>query len=200
VEGAETRRETGTGQHPLNHDPSFSLPQALALPYGGHDDPRDPCAMSAAAAARSLLVAVAGFLFGLLVAAVALPVAAHAQDVAAPPPSTTRSVVVYGDDPCPASKGDEIVVCARQPESERYRIPKRFRGEKASQSPAGNSFANKFRSTEDNSRAAAGVPNSCSAVGSGGQSGCFLQMQRQAAAARLQEKNRQQDAESPDQP
>lgn len=139
------------------------------------------------AAARSLFVAFIGFLAGLMVAAVAVPIAVRAQEAA--PPSKTRSVVVYGSDPCPSSGTDEIVVCARQPESERYRIPKAFRGRKAAASPANNSFANKVRATEDNSRTAAGVPNSCSAVGAAGQSGCFLQMQRQAAAWKAQHRD-----------
>ena len=32
-------------------------------------------------------------------------------------------VVVYGRDACPRGSGDEIVVCGRRPENERYRIP-----------------------------------------------------------------------------
>ncbi len=141
----------------------------------------------ACSAFRSLTIAIAGFVAGLILAAIVLPVTAHAQvgPVENPPPRT-RSVIVYGDDPCPSSSNDEIVVCARQPEGERYRIPKRFRGQKAAAAPAGNSWANKAASTEDASRMAAGVPNTCSAVGTGGQSGCFLQFQTQAAQARRQ--------------
>ena len=138
-------------------------------------------------ALRSIAIAVLGFVAGLALAAIAVPVAAHAQTGPVEnPPAKTRSVIVYGDDPCPQSAGDEIVVCARQPENERYRIPKRFRGQKAAAQPAGNSWANSVRSTEDASRMAAGLPNTCSAVGTGGQSGCFQQFQNQAAAARRQ--------------
>ena len=36
-------------------------------------------------------------------------------------------IIVYGTDPCPRSTDDEVVVCARKPESERYRIPERYR-------------------------------------------------------------------------
>ena len=36
-------------------------------------------------------------------------------------------IIVYGTDPCPRSTDDEIVVCARKPETERYRIPERLR-------------------------------------------------------------------------
>ena len=42
----------------------------------------------------------------------------------AEPPQRITNLLVYGDDPCPKGEGDEIVVCARRPESERYRIPK----------------------------------------------------------------------------
>ena len=149
-------------------------------------------------AIRSALVAVFGFVAGLMLAAIAIPVAAHAQvgPVENPPPKT-RSVIVYGDDPCPKGDADEIVVCARQPEGDRFRIPKQFRGRKAASSPAGNSWANKARSTEDASRMAAGLPNTCSAVGTGGQSGCFLQFQTQAAEARRQAAD---DKATPDTP
>lgn len=36
-------------------------------------------------------------------------------------------LIVYGDDPCPTSSDEEIVVCARKPETERYRIPEDLR-------------------------------------------------------------------------
>src|SRR6187551_3821325 len=36
-------------------------------------------------------------------------------------------IIVYGTDPCPRSTDDEIVVCARKPESERFRIPEKLR-------------------------------------------------------------------------
>ena len=36
-------------------------------------------------------------------------------------------IIVYGTDPCPRSTDDEIVVCARKPESERFRIPEALR-------------------------------------------------------------------------
>src|SRR3546814_9383121 len=37
------------------------------------------------------------------------------------------SMVIYGEDPCPEGKDGEIVVCSRQPERDRYRLPKTFR-------------------------------------------------------------------------
>jgi hypothetical protein len=103
------------------------------------------------------------------------------------------NIIVYGDDPCPKGKGDEIVVCSRQPESERYRIPKRFRGKKLENSPAGNSWANKMATTEEVSRTAGGVPNSCSSVGAAGQTGCQQQFLTQSYRQRQQAKEQQQD-------
>ena len=139
------------------------------------------------ATARSLAVALFGFLVGLILTAMLVPIAAHAQtSVPTPAPGKTVSIIVYGDDPCPAATGDEIVVCARQPESERFRIPKRFRGRKTASSPAGNAWSNKVGATDNAGRAAAGLPNTCSAVGTGGQSGCFLQFQQQAGQAKAQ--------------
>jgi hypothetical protein len=161
--------------------------------------------MPALAAVRWLMFALAGFAIGLLLAATALPLAARAEPPAGTPPAVTPaskqsadnadlaagktiSIVVYGDDPCPTGKKDEIVVCAREPESERYRIPKRFRGKKE-QPAVGNAWNNKVRSTEDASRTAAGLPDTCSAVGSGGQSGCFAKFQTQSRLQRQQDKD-----------
>ena len=80
------------------------------------------------------------------------------------------TLVVYGDDPCPRSSADEIVVCARQPESERYRIPKALRGRKTNAAQDG-SWAGTARVLEYVSRQ--GLPDSCSPIGSYGQTGCF---------------------------
>ncbi len=58
---------------------------------------------------------------------------ALAQDAAPAPAAGSERVnlvIVYGDDPCPGSgNGDEIVVCARKGEEERYRIPEPLRGD-----------------------------------------------------------------------
>ena len=103
-----------------------------------------------------------------------------------PPARTEIHLAVFGTDPCPKGEGDEIVVCARLPESERYRIPKRLRDEKAALRPE-QSWAARARdidSTGNDQR-----PDSCSAVGSGGQTGCWekfmhdARVQREADAA-----------------
>ena len=41
--------------------------------------------------------------------------------------SRVNELIVYGNDPCPRGKGNDIVVCARRPESDRYRIPSNLR-------------------------------------------------------------------------
>lgn len=113
---------------------------------------------------------------------------AHAEEQAEavpdPTPETYRMLVVYGDDPCPRSETDDIVVCAREPESERYRLPKRFRDQKPE--AAKESWTNTAQSLEMVSKE--GLPNSCSVIGSNGQSGCFRQF------ARIMREQRQADA------
>ena len=84
--------------------------------------------------------------------------------------SRMSTLVVYGNDPCPRSSDSEIVVCARQPESERYRIPKQFRGRRYDAARDG-SWAGTAMMLEQVSRE--GIVNSCSPVGTGGQTGCF---------------------------
>lgn len=80
-------------------------------------------------------------------------------------------VIVYGDDPCPRSTDSEVVVCARKPEGERYRIPERYRSSGPKQTR--ESWANKARSFEYVGRT--GI-QSCSAVGPGGYTGCLQNM------------------------
>lgn len=91
---------------------------------------------------------------------------------AADPPQSISTLLVFGDDPCPRSSDTEIVVCARQPESERYRIPKALRGRKYNAARDG-SWAGTAKVLESVSRQ--GLPGSCSPIGSYGQSGCFRQ-------------------------
>src|SRR3546814_8966247 len=45
-------------------------------------------------------------------------------------PERVETLVVYGEDPCPQEHDGAIVVCARKPESERYRITKELRKKK----------------------------------------------------------------------
>lgn len=103
------------------------------------------------------------------------------------PPERYATTTVFGSDACPTPKGDEIVVCARLPESERYRIPKHLRKKKREESGPSASWASRVRTLEDAQRFTR--PGSCTAIGSFGQSGCTQAMidqwfaDRQAARA-----------------
>lgn len=93
----------------------------------------------------------------------------------AKPPERVINLLVYGDDPCPAGENDEIIVCARRPESERYRIPKDLREEKEDLPDL--SWGARVESLDAAQRETR--PDSCSVVGSGGQTGCLAQWLRQ---------------------
>ena len=111
------------------------------------------------------------------------PTAATAQ--AEPPPERIINLLVYGDDPCPKSEGDEIVVCARRPEAERYRIPKKLREKPA---PAGGpGWASQVANMEQVQRST--LPNSCSVNGSNGFTGCTAKMLQQWFAERRMDQN-----------
>jgi len=116
----------------------------------------------------------AAIALALAISGIAAPPAAAQEDG----PRTERNLVVYGDDPCPPSQGDEIVVCARKPEEERYRIPAPLRrGERRE-----TSWGTRAAELDDAQRD--GRPNSCSVVGSFGQTGCTSDMLRQWYAER----------------
>ncbi len=104
---------------------------------------------------------------------IAAPLAAQEQSLAEAPPPRISTLVVYGEDPCPRSRDDEIVVCARQPESDRYRIPKELRGKRKKGDIPTQSWVERARTLDMVSRN--GRPNSCSPHGSGGQTGCMRQ-------------------------
>ena len=93
-------------------------------------------------------------------------------------PRRESVLVVYGDDSCPPSTENEVVVCARRPETERYRIPAPLR---RSSQPE-QSWASRVESLEEASRDSR--PGSCSVVGTYGQSGCTAAMIRQWYAER----------------
>ncbi|MBJ7501284.1 MAG: hypothetical protein JHC57_16125 [Sphingopyxis sp.] len=99
------------------------------------------------------------------------------------PPQRTSVLYTYGDEPCPEPQGDEIVVCAQQPESERYRVPKELREElKEDEVVGGGSWASAVEGYDNVARATR--PNSCSPVGSYGFTGCAAAAMRQWFEAR----------------
>lgn len=106
-----------------------------------------------------------------------------APEAAAAAPTTAEprvnQLIVYGDDPCPQGSDDEIIVCARLPEDDRFRIPPNLR--ENPNDPAGQSWAN--RAIELSYAGRTGT-ESCSTVGGGGFTGCFNQIVQQARAER----------------
>ena len=117
----------------------------------------------------------------LLAAAGAALLAAAAPAAAQAPAAEPKvsAMIVYGDDACPPSTDDTIVVCARKPEGDRYRIPEILRGDP--NDPKNQAWASRATALEYAGRAGIG---SCSTVGPGGASGCFNQIVRQARAER----------------
>ena len=100
---------------------------------------------------------------------------AMAQDQ---PGDRVNQLVVYGDDPCPQSSEEEIVVCARKDEGERYRIPETLRS--GSLGDAKNqAWSERVKSYE---YVGASGTSSCSPTGAGGFTGCTQQLLRQAYA------------------
>lgn len=91
-------------------------------------------------------------------------------------PERTVTSEVYGDDSCPKAEDGTIVVCARRPESERYRIPKALRQTRRTDAPS-TAWSSRWAAVEDAGRYT--MPDSCSTVGSGGQTGCTQMMIRQ---------------------
>ena len=101
------------------------------------------------------------------------------------PPEREANVVVYGDDPCPPSAGDEIVVCARRPDDERYRIPEELRRSSDPPELGGISRVEALEESQRDTR-----PGSCSVVGSFGHTGCTQQIIRDWYADRRARRSR----------
>jgi len=114
----------------------------------------------------------------LLFAAVATFSTLTAVPTSAAAQRAERVLVIFGNDPCPTNaSGDEIIVCARRPETERYRIPKEVRSR--SQAPQNQSWAVRSQSAMSAGRTGT---DSCSTVGGGGWTGCFAEQMRAAKA------------------
>jgi hypothetical protein len=120
-------------------------------------------------------------MFAAATAALGLPAIFGAAPALAQP-SRVSEIIVYGTDPCPRSTDDDVVVCARKPESERFRIPERLRTGGSLQSR--QSWANRAIAFETYGKT--GI-NSCSPVGPGGFTGCTQQLINQAFKEREEE-------------
>ncbi len=90
-----------------------------------------------------------------------------------------NQLIIYGSDTCPPSTDNEIIVCARKPEGDRYRIPENLRDNP--NDVRNQSWAN--RAIELSYVGRTGT-DSCSTVGPGGFTGCFNQIIDQAQADR----------------
>jgi hypothetical protein len=90
-----------------------------------------------------------------------VPALAQSQD------ERINQLIVYGDDKCPVSQDNEITVCARKAEQERFRIPENLRESSSSQNDA---WSNRVIAYE-----AIGKTGtlSCSPVGPSGFTGCL---------------------------
>jgi hypothetical protein len=114
----------------------------------------------------------------------AVPFLTFAQAGPADPgPSDERvnQVIVYGDDPCPkATSANEITVCARKEEGERYRIPEPLRG---MDNPVNRAWTDRVLAYETVGKTGT---LSCSPVGPGGFTGCTQNLIQNAYAEKKQ--------------
>jgi len=109
---------------------------------------------------------------------------APAQDAltAKPGDEKINQLIIYGNDKCPESVGDEIVVCARMGEADRYRIPTNLRGDP--NDPRNQAMSERIKSYE---YVAASGTMSCSPSGAGGFTGCGLAAINKAYAEKAQD-------------
>lgn len=106
----------------------------------------------------------------IALAAIVFAAPAAAQDADAP----VNQVIVYGDQPCPPSTDEQIVVCVRQEDP--FRIPAPLR---QSDSKENESWAQRVAANRDVGDTGVG---SCNTVGPAGQTGCAVQEIDQAYA------------------
>lgn len=90
-----------------------------------------------------------------------------------------NQLIVYGKDACPVSTANEITVCARKDESERYRIPEDLRDNPNQTS--NQAWTERVKAYET---VGAFGTNSCSPVGLGGTTGCLGKLIDNAYAER----------------
>ncbi len=115
-----------------------------------------------------------------LAGAAAMSAGAFAQEQATVGPETPTvnddvcMAIVYGDDAAPQCDENVIVVIARLPEGDRYRIPENLR---FSDNPENSAWAKRVESLEMIGSFGA---LSCSTAGAGGFTGCTQQLLEQA--------------------
>ncbi|MGK6354394.1 hypothetical protein ACMGDH_04105 [Sphingomonas sp. DT-207] len=103
-------------------------------------------------------------------------------------------LVIYGDDKCPTNEnGEEIVICQRLDEAERFRIPPNLR-ETEGRPQANQSWAVRSQSALEAGQMGTG---SCSTTGAGGGTGCFVKQATRAKAEARQRQEAQTDLPLP---
>ena len=116
--------------------------------------------------------------------ALATSASSIAQETASSPAPDEKinQLIIYGNDACPESKGDEIVVCARMGEADRYRIPTTLRGDP-------NDLRNQAWGERVMAYEYVGASGtmSCSPSGAGGFTGCGLKAIDTAYAEKKQD-------------
>ncbi len=85
-------------------------------------------------------------------------------------PAQQRMLTIFGDDKCPTD-----TICVVAPESERYRIPGPLR--EPTKSPESTSWAVRSQATLSEGKTGT---DSCSTVGAGGWTGCFMEQMKKA--------------------
>lgn len=111
------------------------------------------------------------------------------------PPKRVRSITLTGNDKCPPSTANEVVVCSRINPNDQYRVPKELR--RPPEIPAKNqSWVNRAETMDQVGRTAGGLPDTCSPVGSGGFTGCSQANARQWYLERQALKAQQKEGQS----
>lgn len=95
----------------------------------------------------------------------------------APAAAQQRTLTIFGDDKCPMD-----TICVVAPETERYRIPKPFR--ETAKSPESTSWAVRSQATLAEGKSGT---DSCSTVGPGGWTGCFMKQMQEAYSEKTSE-------------
>jgi hypothetical protein len=114
-----------------------------------------------------------------------MPAAAQAQNAA-----QNGVLIIYGNDKCPTNgNGEEIVVCKKLDERERYRIPSNLR-EQSGPPQKTESWAVR---SQDAVTAGGFGTGSCTTAGVGGTTGCFV---KEATAARADVRARKKAEEN----
>ena len=119
----------------------------------------------------------------LLIALASVDANPGKSDPSAPPeapPQRVRSVLLSPGQKCPVAQQNEVIVCA--PLEQPYRIPNALRRSEIAQRT--QSWANRVATMDELGRTSGGLPNTCSVVGTGGQTGCMQSMMRAWAAER----------------